>query len=358
LKTNLCRASGVLAVVFLAAAGAVAAENGRSVFVLTSTNEPRGNKVVVFKLETGGTPWLSLVDMLPTGGKGGASTNAGILQFTGDSGAVANWGSNNVTELVRNDDWISVGPKVSLASGCLKPDSVALANNHLYVVGTTCAESHAWPGGSVDGTVNLSDATAAQIAAGETWAAVTLADPATPPGSVLQLGLTGNGALSGTSNDVTLPDNADLVPLGEAFWGDILGFTPAHSPNDFAILDKQGNVGTVAFPSPPGAFPNNAPCWVAKGPGNLWYTGNTPGKAVSIFFSDGQGGAYYKSVSLPGGPTDITVSADGKWLAVIYTASGEGYVAVFAIDEYGDLTAVATSDSVDVPSFSGVAFSQ
>jgi hypothetical protein len=147
-----------------------------------------------------------------------------------------------------------------------------------------------------------------------------------------------------------------MVPLGEAFWGDLLGFTPAHSPDSFAILNKGGTVFPVVGPTP--SFPTNAPCWVAKGAGNIWYTGNSPGAVISIFFSDGQGGAFYKSIPLPGSPTDITVSPDGKLLAVIYTYEGEGYVAVFAIDAYGDLTPVATSSSVGVASFDGVAFSQ
>ena len=139
---------------------------------------------------------------------------------------------------------------------------------------------------------------------------------------------------------------------------DVLGFTPAHSPDNFAIVDKKRNVYPVAFPTTLGAFPANAPCWVAKGPGSMWYTGNTPGQAISIFFSDGQGGAFYKQVSLPGLPTDMTVSQDGKWLAVIYSASGDAYVAVFAIDAYGSLTPVATSSPLGVGSFNGVAFSQ
>jgi hypothetical protein len=125
----------------------------------------------------------------------------------------------------------------------------------------------------------------------------------------------------------------------------------------FAILNKGGMVSPVTGPTPP--FPTNAPCWVAKGAGNIWYTGNSPGDAISIFFSDGQGGVFYKSVSLPGSPTDITVSPDGKWLAVIYSAGGDAYVAVYSIDSYGDLTAVATSSPVSgVASFSGVAFSE
>jgi hypothetical protein len=158
------------------------------------------------------------------------------------------------------------------------------------------------------------------------------------------------------SNTVTLPSMANNTPLGEAFWDDILGFTPAHSPDSFAIVTKERDVFPIVGPTPP--YPTNAPCWVAKGPGNVWYTGNSPGKAISIFFSDSQGGVFYKSLALPGSPTDITVSHDKKWLAVIYSAGGEGYVAVYSIDAYGDLTYVATSSSIGVAAFSGVAFSQ
>ena len=148
MKINLCRAGGMLAAIFLATALAVAGEDGRSVFVLTSTNNASGNDVVVFKLDTAGTPSLSLVDMLPTGGNGGASSNAGILQFRDDLGAVANYGSNSVSQLVRDDDFISIGRTINLATGCVKPDSVALTEEHLFVVGTNCAESHAWPWGN------------------------------------------------------------------------------------------------------------------------------------------------------------------------------------------------------------------
>jgi hypothetical protein len=352
LKINLCRAGGLLATVFLATALAVAGEDGRSLLVLTSTNNASANDVVVFKLDTAGTPSLSLVDMLPTGGDGGAGTNAGVLQFRDDCGAVANYGSNSVCQLVRHDGFISIGRTIKLSPGCVKPDSVALTEGHLFVVGTNCAESHAWPSGSVDGTVvGLADPSAAQIAVGENWAAVTLTS-----GSVLQLPLTPHGALSGASATVTLPSMANNTPLGAAFWEDILGFTPAHSPDSFAIVDKNRKVFPIAGPAP--SYPTNAPCWVAKGPENTWYTGNSPGHAISIFFSAGQGGVFYKSIPLPGAPSDITVSRDRKWLAVIYAASGEGHVAVFAIDAYGDLTSVATSNSIGVPGFNGVAISQ
>ena len=100
------RAAGVLAATLLAAHAAAADEPERGVFVLTSTNDPSANEVVVFKLDTAGTPSLSLVDMLPTQGKGGAGGNAGILQFKDDQGAVGNYGSNSVSRIVRRHDFI------------------------------------------------------------------------------------------------------------------------------------------------------------------------------------------------------------------------------------------------------------
>jgi len=350
-RIHLC-AVGALTAMFLAVSVASADEPERGVLVLASTNDPSNNGVLVFRLDTAGTPSLSFVDALTTGGKGGASTNAGILQFQHDRGAVANFGSNSVTALIREEGSVRIAGTIKLANGCLKPDSVALTKDHLFVVGANCAETHAWPSGAVEGViVPLKDPSAAQIAVGARWAAVTLAS-----GSVLQLPLTRDGALSGAAAPVVLPSNADNTPLGAAFWNDLLGFTPAHSPDSFAIVDKNGSVFPITGPTPP--FPTNAPCWVAKGPGSAWYTGNSPGHAISIFFSDGRGGVFYKSVPLAGAPTDVTVSHDRKWLAVIYSAGGDAHVEVFAIDPYGDLTSVATSSSVGVTAFNGVAISQ
>jgi hypothetical protein len=348
-------AASALGIALLASTLALADEQRepeRGALVLTSTNDPGGNRVAVFQLETRGTPTLALAQTLATGGKGGASNNAGILQVQGDLGAVANYGSNSVSQLIRVGDFIYVRRQIPLASGCLKPDSVALSDGELFVVGTTCVESHAWPSGALDGArVHLADPSAAQVSVGTSWGAVTMTS-----GSLLQLGRTRGGALSGAAAPIALPSNANNTPLGEAFWGDVLGFTPAHSPDSFAIVDAQHNVHPVAGPTP--AFPTNAPCWVAKGPGNVWYTANSPGKAISIFFSDDKGGVFYKSVPLPGSPTDITVSRNRKWLAVIYAANGNGYVSVFGIDHHGDLSPEATSDPIGVAAFSGVAVSQ
>lgn len=326
---------------------------GRATLLVTSTNNASANNVVVFRLDTTGAPSLSYVTSLATGGAGGAGGNAGLVQFHGELGAVANHGSNSVTQLVRQGDFVHIGRTFGLAPGCMAPVSIALKHEHLYVAGANCAESHDWPSGRLDGAaVLLPDASAAQVVAGRSWAAVTMKS-----GSVVQLPLRRQGELTGGGNLVTLPAGANDTPLGAAFWGDILGFNPAHSPNSLALVNADRMVSPIAGPAP--AFPNgNAPCWLVKGPGNLWYSGNTPARAISIFFSDGVGGSFYKSVPLPGAPTDLTVSPDGKWLAVIYTAADGAHIGVFSIDAYGDLTPAATTGVIGVPSFNGVAFSQ
>jgi len=350
---GLRRPGFMLAAICITTALTASGQKEHGALVLTSTNGTTGNAVVVFKLATIGTPSLTWAQTLPTGGKGGASTNAGILQFKDDLGAVANFGSNTVTQLRRFDNSIAIAKTIHLAPDCLNPDSVALTRDHLFVVGANCAESHAWPWGHVDGpVVSLANPSAAQIAVGRNWAAVTMSS-----GSLLRLPLEQDeGVLDGTSTSIPLPADADMVPLGAAFWGNILGFTPAHSPDSFAIVDDEQNLTPIAGPTP--SYPVNAPCWVAKGPGNIWYTGNSPGHAISIFFSDGKAGVFYKSVPLPGAPSDITVSADRKWLAVIYAEGSEAFVRVFAIDDHGDLTSVATSSPIGVASFNGVAISQ
>ena len=246
-KSGLWRSGFPLAALCLISALAASGQKQRSTLVITSTNSASGNAVVVFKLDTAGTPSLALAKSLPTDGKGGASTNAGILQFNDDLGAVANFGSNTVTQLVRYDNSIAISKTVHLAPDCVKPDSVALTREHLFVVGANCAESHAWPSGYVDGpVVSLTDPSAAQIAVGRNWAAVTMS-----AGSLLQLPLTqDDGVLNGTSTSIPLPSDADMVPLGAAFWGNVLGFTPAHSPDSFAIVDEEQNLTPIAGPTP------------------------------------------------------------------------------------------------------------
>ena len=78
------RAGTAVAASLLVASLAVAREPDRGVLVLTSTNDPSTNQVLVFQLETGDAPALSLAQTLPTGGSGGASGNAGRTRTAQD----------------------------------------------------------------------------------------------------------------------------------------------------------------------------------------------------------------------------------------------------------------------------------
>lgn len=140
-KSHAYRIASLLTATLFVAGAAIADEPERGIFVLTSTNNPSANEVVVFNLDAAAAPSLTLVNLLPTKGLGGASGNAGILQWKDDHGAVANYGSNSVSRIARHHDYISVDGTIGLAPNCVKPDSVALTRDHLFVVGASCAES-------------------------------------------------------------------------------------------------------------------------------------------------------------------------------------------------------------------------
>src|SRR3954447_20378411 len=98
-QPSLCLAGSLLAALVVANPLTALGEREHSTLIITSTNDPSANAVIVFKLHTAGPTSLSLAEIAPTGGKGGASGNAGILQFRDQRGALANYGSNTVTEL-------------------------------------------------------------------------------------------------------------------------------------------------------------------------------------------------------------------------------------------------------------------
>jgi hypothetical protein len=91
-KSNMWHTGMMLAAISLASALAAQGQQGRSILVITSTNNASSNAAVVFKLDSGATPSLSLEQTLPTGGQGGAGGTAGNLQFENNLGAVANYG--------------------------------------------------------------------------------------------------------------------------------------------------------------------------------------------------------------------------------------------------------------------------
>jgi hypothetical protein len=69
-KCTFWRAGTMLAAALFATALAIAEPHDRSVFVLTSKNNASANSVVIFKLDTSGTPSLSPVNSLAQGWQG------------------------------------------------------------------------------------------------------------------------------------------------------------------------------------------------------------------------------------------------------------------------------------------------
>ena len=61
---------------------------------------------------------LLATSLAAAGGKGGAGGNTGILQMRGDVGAVADFGSNTVSEFVR--DGVYVAGPITLAPGWIR----------------------------------------------------------------------------------------------------------------------------------------------------------------------------------------------------------------------------------------------
>lgn len=74
------RIGGMLAAGALTVALLNAEDHNRDMLVLTSTNATT-NDVVIFKLDKMATLSLTLANILPTGGAGGATGNAGAKQF-------------------------------------------------------------------------------------------------------------------------------------------------------------------------------------------------------------------------------------------------------------------------------------
>lgn len=128
--------------------------------VVTASNDADSNQLLVYN--TAGT----LLQTIPTQGKGGVSGNAGGVMAHGNMVAVVNFGSNSVSILRREPSGLHVSEVIQVA---LPPVSVAFGHHHLYVLETTQVESYEVLGSNVsstsDGVATLfkADGSAAQV---------------------------------------------------------------------------------------------------------------------------------------------------------------------------------------------------
>jgi len=315
---SLCVAAAML----VATAGLAAAEP--RTFVVTSSNNPAGNQLLVY--DTAG----NLIQTAPTGGLGGVAGNAGGIAATRDSIAVVNFQSESVSIFDVTDDGVQFRETIAALSS---PVSVAFGKDHLYVLGTTSVESHRLVGRDVastpDGSESLvvGDGSAAQV--GVLANALLI----TEKSNVVETVALRGGAVGGPADAVEIPAGSD-TPLGLATRGANGYVTIAHS--DEVGLVKNGQLVALT-----GSGTQHAPCWLAL-VGAYLYSSNSPSHSISRYVVSGVSVTLDEAVvaSTGGAPTDIASS--GRTVAVI-DGGGQTHLTQFDVDDAGDLHQRAVS---------------
>ena len=149
-----------LASILVPLLGAATAAQAADPFVVTASNNPTANQLLVY------SPSGKLLQTLSTKGAGGATGNAGGVQTSNGLVAVVNFGSQSVSIFQVGHDGLSL---TQVVPSVANPVSVAFGENHLYILGATRVESHAIFGDFVntspDGvsTLLVGDGSAAQV---------------------------------------------------------------------------------------------------------------------------------------------------------------------------------------------------
>jgi hypothetical protein len=257
------------AVLLVVAVGHVRAEKEHHTFVLTASNTV-ANHLLIYSVNG------ALVQMVSTQGKGGVSGNAGGVTAKGDLVAAVNVGSNSVAILGLKDDGFHVRQLVPAVG----PVSVAFANDHLYILGTTTVASHPIYGSDIasnpDGVIPLllADGSAAQVGVVRGQLVIT-----EKSNTIETVNLNHDGAVTGVATLVqNIPANVN-APFGLVTHGNNVYVTIAHA--DDISLVRNGKVLTTT-PS----VTQHAPCWltlVDRVVGSFVYSSNSPSLSISRY---------------------------------------------------------------------------
>jgi hypothetical protein len=270
---------------------------------------------------------------------GGVGGNAGGVAVSGQTAAVVNFGSTNVTIFTRRGNTMKATQIIKTAS---QPVSVAFGDDHLVVLGLTTAESFPVNGGTVrmysDGLVQLAvgDKSAGQIVTYEGGAAYS-----EKSGSIAELSLSAKAGLSGPNRSVALPPapNND-TPFGMVGRGANVYVTIAHSNLEVLVVNGQivsSATGPTPFKNPAGGL-LHAPCWNALY-GQFLYSADSPGKQLLRYLVSDTNIFFDKpsAATLAGAPTDLDVA--GSLLGVIDGGDGvTSNASLFDIDSEGELS--------------------
>jgi hypothetical protein len=320
---------------FLGAAFVVQADDYAGALVVTASNAATNQLLVYDTADT-------LLQTVATGGKGGVSGNAGGIAVSGDVVAVVNFGSKSVSLLERSLSGFQLLELIPTASS---PVSVAIGNDHLYILGTTTVESHEWrslPGyvfvdKSADGveTLLLADGSAAQVGVVVNQLVIT-----EKTNVIETFGLTGEGAVTGSPTLVTnIPVNVN-TPFGLVTRGNDAYVTIAHA-NEMSLV-RNGTVLTVTSTSSFSGPQQMSPCWVALD-GPFLYASNSPSHTLSTYAVYGPDVVPYLNIAatLNGAPTDI--ASKRGLLAVIDGNGPVTHLSTFSVDEDGNLSLLGSA---------------
>jgi hypothetical protein len=341
--------------VFAISTGLLAAQDHQKTLVITMTNNPDSNAIIVVDAKTN-----QRLQTISTGGKGGVSQNAGgVKQYDGKLLAAVNYLSGTVAIFTREDNELSFDELVVPSS---PPVSVDFSKDHLYVAGDTTVDSFEIHGnhvGRLDGTTHLALAGGGILSPGftsqigvvnsDSLIVAIKTDPIPGTVDVIQLK---DGAVFGDADPVSAPDGT-LAPFGFSVYPDGTALiTLAHSGHDG--LFRNGAFQTTAVS---GGQAGN--CWTTR-VGKYVFVVNTGSRTISRVVSTGNNifvdAAVAANVIAGGSPTDT--DAAGGYLAVIDHTSGanaESHLSLFTYNRFGELSISGSIVSLNAPTANGMA---
>jgi len=340
---------------FLTSTGLLVARDHQKTLVITMTNDPDANALIVVDAKTN-----QRLQTVSAGGKGGVAGNArGVKQYDGQLLAAVNYKSGTVAIFKREDDRLSLDQLVVTTS---PPVSVDFSNDHLYVAGDTTVDSfeiHGHHVGRLDGTTHLALAGGGVVNPGAT-AQIGVVNPDSLlvtiktdpiPGTVDVIHLR-DGAVFGTADAVSAPSGT-LTPFGFSVYPDGTAMiTLAHSGHDGLFRN-----GAFQATIPSGGQAGN--CWTTR-VGKYVFIVNTGARSISRVLGTGSNifidAVVAANVTAGGSPTD-TDAADG-YLAVIDHTSGPGansHLSLFKYNRSGELSISGNIVDLKAPSANGVA---
>lgn len=308
------------------ASPALEAANASRILVITASNDLEDNQLLAYDIAG------DLVQTISTGGKGGATGNAGGIAAANGLIAVVNFSSETFSTFTRDQSGELHLEQV--IDTVLSPVSVAFGHGHLYVLGSREIASYRLLAQDqvdtvADGIVGLKlgDGSAAQVGVAGGSLIVT------EKNNTVETFALSSGAVVGPAVPVALPENS-FTPFGLVTRGDNAYVTIAHS--DKVALIKNGVLVAINSSGSEGA-----PCWLTE-VGNFVYSANSPSHSVSAWKATGNNvvQAIAKAGTTEGAPTDIA-SING--LVAVFDTSG--HITQFAVGQRGSLAELSKADA-------------